>query len=135
MAGNTNTSAVLGSAEPFRYNPPTGPIQTSPHKLEKLANFDTRKHGDHVQDNVALDRPLLGASSMGHTILVDFDTFETEILRVTPNLAASASLPDKLVNYARLVFDALFSRSDPPSENAIAEQFVRSFSSAASLDF
>ncbi|KAI9066940.1 hypothetical protein FKP32DRAFT_1601461 [Trametes sanguinea] len=125
MAGDTNTSAVLGSAEPFRYNPPTGPIQTSPHKLEKLANFDTRKHGDHVKDNVALDRPLLGASSMGHTILVDFETFETEILGLTPSLAAVASLPDKLVNHARLVFDAVFSRPNPPTEDAIAEQFIK----------
>ncbi|KAI9057799.1 hypothetical protein FKP32DRAFT_1329317 [Trametes sanguinea] len=62
---------------------------------------------------------------MGHTILVDFETFEKEILKVTPSLAAITALSDKLVNHARLAFEALFSRADPPTEDAIAEQFIK----------
>ncbi|KAL7277947.1 hypothetical protein ACG7TL_007895 [Trametes sanguinea] len=125
MAGQTNTEPFLHSGEPFKYSAPAGPAQTSPHKLEKISNSDARKHGDYVKDNVALDRPLLGASSMGHTILIDFETFENDILGVKPSLAAVEALPDKLVNHARLVFDAVFGAAGTPTEAAIAEQFIK----------
>ncbi|KAL7277936.1 hypothetical protein ACG7TL_007884 [Trametes sanguinea] len=104
---------------------PAGPTQTSPHKLNKISNSDARKHGDKLKDTVALDRPLLGASSMGHTILIDFETFENDILGVKPSLTADQALPEELVGHARLVFDKLFSHGASPLEIKIAEEFIK----------
>ncbi|KAL7277934.1 hypothetical protein ACG7TL_007882 [Trametes sanguinea] len=125
MAGNADSGPFLRSAEPFTYSAPAGPTQTSPHKLNKISNSDARKHGDKLKDTVALDRPLLGASSMGHTILIDFETFENDILGVKPSLTADQALPEELVDHARLVFDKLFSHGASPLEIKIAEEFIK----------
>ncbi|OSC97007.1 hypothetical protein PYCCODRAFT_1399542 [Trametes coccinea BRFM310] len=62
---------------------------------------------------------------MGHTILVDFETFASDILGVKPSLCAVEALPDKVVNGARLVFDQLFHEGATPTEAVIAEHFIK----------
>ncbi|KAJ2967073.1 hypothetical protein NUW54_g13617 [Trametes sanguinea] len=117
QAINFDHAPVLGSAELLQNSAASA---QSGH-IQVLTSDSARRLREGQR---TIGRPLLGAFSMGHTILVDFETFETEILGVTPSLAAIAALPDKLVNHARLVFDAVFRRPDPPTEDAIAKQFI-----------
>ncbi|KAJ2967850.1 hypothetical protein NUW54_g13387 [Trametes sanguinea] len=90
MADPVDTELPLLPEKGIRYSASSPHIQTSPHKFEKLSNRDVRKHGDTLKPNAAIDRPLLGASSMGHTILVDHHTFEKDVLKLTSDLEALA---------------------------------------------
>ncbi|KAJ2986427.1 hypothetical protein NUW54_g9772 [Trametes sanguinea] len=133
MAKHTNSKPHLGSAELFHYTVPTGPFHTIPHEFEKASNSDARKHGDKFKDNVALHRPLLGVSSMSHTILVDLQTFESDILGVKTSLTMVNPLPETLVNHARLVFDKAFGR--PQRTSLPITLYVAPPMSSSSLDF
>ncbi|OSD02238.1 hypothetical protein PYCCODRAFT_1425371 [Trametes coccinea BRFM310] len=125
MASHVHTEPPLLPVNGIHYRAPSGYIQTSPHKFEKLSNRDTRKHATGLKPNVAIDRPLLGVSSMGHTILVDLSTFEKEILRVRPGLEAIAALPQNLVDDVRTTLKWLFIFGASPTEDAIATKFVQ----------
>ncbi|CDO76373.1 hypothetical protein BN946_scf185011.g37 [Trametes cinnabarina] len=113
------------SADPIHHRAPPGLAETSPHKFEKLSHFDGRKHGDPLQHIAAIDRPLLGASSMGHTVLVDMQTFERDILRLQDGLVDAAKVSDAFVNHARLELRSLFDqKTPPPTEDSIGKKFI-----------
>lgn len=124
MASHVHTEPPLLPVNGIHYRAPSGYIQTSPHKFEKLSNHDTRKHATGLKPNVAIDRPLLGVSSMGHTILVDLNTFEKEVLGVKAGLEAIAALPRKLVDDVCTTLKWLFKFGASPAEDAIATKFV-----------
>ncbi|KAI9069930.1 hypothetical protein FKP32DRAFT_1558752 [Trametes sanguinea] len=124
MASHADAEPPLLPEKGVRYSVPSAHIQTSPHKFGKLANHDTRKHGNSLKPNAAIDRPLLGASSMGHTVLVDFNTFEKDVLNVRPSLQAIAAPPRKLVAGAKKPLNWLFRPGASPTEELIAETFI-----------
>ncbi|OSD02208.1 hypothetical protein PYCCODRAFT_410417, partial [Trametes coccinea BRFM310] len=117
-------SGGLVSVKPFYYRAPLGKIQTSPHKQEKASNYDIRKHGTQLEPNAAFDRPLLGVSSMGHTVLVDFADFEKHVLGVEDGLIRTANICQDFVDIARVEFSKLFGGKSTPKEDIIAEKFV-----------
>ncbi|KAL7277964.1 hypothetical protein ACG7TL_007915 [Trametes sanguinea] len=108
MAGHVDIVPPFLPKKGIRFSASSAHIQTSPHKFENISNYDTRKHGASLKPNAAIDRPLLGVSSMGHTILVDFHTFEK----------------DDLVAHATRSFDRLFKAGASPIEEAIGETFI-----------
>ncbi|CDO74884.1 hypothetical protein BN946_scf185004.g34 [Trametes cinnabarina] len=112
------------SESPIRHSAPPGLAETTPQRFDKLSNFDPRKHGDQLKHIAAIDRPLLGASSMGHTILVDFPTLEKDILRLKTGVVETAQIPDAIVNNARLELRAFFHSKIPPTEDAIAKNLI-----------
>ncbi|KAL7277948.1 hypothetical protein ACG7TL_007896 [Trametes sanguinea] len=59
---------------------------------------------------------------MGHTILIDFNTFEKDVLRVEKSLE-STGMPTNSIEHARWAFQRLF-RDASPTEGAIAKTFI-----------
>ncbi|OSC98907.1 hypothetical protein PYCCODRAFT_1417048 [Trametes coccinea BRFM310] len=117
MRGNSTKKGI-------RYSARSPHIQTSPHRFEKLSTRDTWKHGDTLKPNAAIDRPLLGASSMGHTILVDYHTFEKDVLKLKSDLEALAPVSKELVDEAKVSVDWLFRPGASPTEEAIGDTFI-----------
>ncbi|CDO78223.1 hypothetical protein BN946_scf184821.g1, partial [Trametes cinnabarina] len=109
--------------KPFYYKAPLDKIQTSPQKQEKASNYDIRKHGTELEPNAALDRPLLGVSSMGHTVLVDFADFEKHVLGIEDGLIRTANISQDFVDIARVEFSKLFGGKSTPKEDIVAKKF------------
>ncbi|CDO74185.1 hypothetical protein BN946_scf185043.g237 [Trametes cinnabarina] len=62
---------------------------------------------------------------MGHTVLVDMETFEKDILRLKDGLVNTAKVSDAFVNYAQLELRSLFNQQKPPpTEHSIGKQFI-----------
>ncbi|KAI0368182.1 hypothetical protein BV20DRAFT_948573 [Pilatotrama ljubarskyi] len=75
---------------PAVYQAPDGQ-KCSPFKGKRINNFDPGKAGKPLQPAAPLDRLLLGESSMGSTLLVDFDAFTRDILPPLPPHATKLS--------------------------------------------
>ncbi|EIW53056.1 uncharacterized protein TRAVEDRAFT_53473 [Trametes versicolor FP-101664 SS1] len=116
------------SPGPVVYNAPAG-LQASPYKAHTISNHDPRKHGQDLQPNTTLDRRLQGKSSMGTTILVEFQTFVEELL--PPLRARKSKLPKQTVQTAKKDLLDLFYKFTPdkkpinPNEDAIACAVVK----------
>ncbi|OSD02249.1 hypothetical protein PYCCODRAFT_1467912 [Trametes coccinea BRFM310] len=124
MAGHVDIVPPFLPKKGIRFSASSAHIQTSPHKFENISNYDTRKHGASLKPNAAIDRPLLGVSSMGHTILVDFHTFEKDVLKIQSGLESITHLSQDLVAHATRSFDRLFKAGASPIEEAIGETFI-----------
>ncbi|KAI0354479.1 hypothetical protein OH77DRAFT_1548724 [Trametes cingulata] len=122
-------------AEPVAYHAPAG-YKSSPYKANHFNNFDPGKAGKPLAPAADLDRRLVGDSSMGSTVLVDFRTFLTEVLpplpRGTPNTPLDkgkiSQVQIKLFNKFNNVFDEK-GKPIPPKEDHIAEALVEAINS------
>ncbi|KAI9057804.1 hypothetical protein FKP32DRAFT_1329420 [Trametes sanguinea] len=61
---------------------------------------------------------------MGHTVLVDFEAFETHALRLPSGVAETTALPNDLVENAGALWRQAFKGGDTLQEDTIAENFV-----------
>ncbi|KAI0667500.1 hypothetical protein C8Q78DRAFT_994168 [Trametes maxima] len=96
---------VTADGIPFRA--PDYP-KSSPLKANAINNHDPRKHGIDVSDSAKLDRIDQGDSSMGTSVLIDFEEFESDIL---PGLPAGAHKFRKLGHRQRKKLFKTFSEA------------------------
>ncbi|KAH9849441.1 hypothetical protein C2E23DRAFT_737236 [Lenzites betulinus] len=117
---------------PVAYKP-LRELKTSPIKPHTLNNNDPRRQGEiNLKPRATLDRPLQGQSSMGTTVLVDFNTFIEDLLPPVPT--RQLALPPKRLQDAQRTLNTLFisdfdqknkHRPLVPNEDPIAEAVVR----------
>ncbi|KAI0641635.1 hypothetical protein C8Q79DRAFT_1014073 [Trametes meyenii] len=102
-------------------------LKTSPLKANAINNHDSRKHGIDISDRAKLDRRLQVDSSMGTSVLIDFEEFESDIL---PGLPAGARKFGKLSHRQRKklfkTFSEAFEKYTPTnvSEDRLTETVV-----------
>ncbi|KAI0641602.1 hypothetical protein C8Q79DRAFT_929659 [Trametes meyenii] len=106
--------------QPIRHTP-TATIESSPHKHEKANNHDPSKHGLPLPDATKYDRKIQGASSMGHTVIVDFSEFEMEVMVGSGRRLVVSDANIKQVKFA---FRQLYAKNERPLEDHIAETMV-----------
>ncbi|KAI0645123.1 hypothetical protein C8Q79DRAFT_1119866 [Trametes meyenii] len=103
---------------------PTATIESSPHKHEKANNHDPSKHGLPLPDATKYDRKIQGASSMGHTVIVDFSEFEMEVMVGSGRRPHRIPVPDANDKMVRFAFKQLYAKNERPLEDHIAETMV-----------
>ncbi|KAI0641638.1 hypothetical protein C8Q79DRAFT_1014076 [Trametes meyenii] len=103
-------------------------LKASPLKANAINNYDPRKHGLEISNSAKLDRKLQGDSSMGTSILVDFEEFKRDVL---PGLPASATKFGKRVSFQQKkklfkTFAEAFEKEKPTdvSETTLTEIIV-----------
>ncbi|KAI0641592.1 hypothetical protein C8Q79DRAFT_929651 [Trametes meyenii] len=106
--------------QPIRHTP-TATIESSPHKHEKANNHDPSKHGLPLPDATKYDRKIQGASSMGHTVIVDFSEFEMEVM---VGSGRRLVVSDGNIKQVKFAFRQLYAKNERPLEDHIAETMV-----------
>ncbi|KAI0354093.1 hypothetical protein OH77DRAFT_539561 [Trametes cingulata] len=124
-------NVLSAHSEPIVYQAPAG-HKSSPYKANHLDNFDPGKAGLPLAPDAVLDRRLVGDSSMGTTVLVDFDTFVREVLPSFPSGSKYSPLPEDKVSLVRNTLWKKFrididpkKKSSKPKEDEVAEVLVR----------
>ncbi|KAI0368165.1 hypothetical protein BV20DRAFT_1054162 [Pilatotrama ljubarskyi] len=123
---------------------PPGPVEyenragqkSTPLKANRFSSFDPGKAGQPLVPAAALDRRLIGDSSMGTTILVDFETFKREVLPPLPSGTQSEPLDQGKIERAQTHvmkgFPMVLDKNNkivPPKEDQIADAVVDAINS------